>query len=722
MIRAMCSSSTCRKIAQTIWIPYIMCGFLLLYITYSPTNHIQIFQRQEIKLDNGVVEQYTTTQTKSPIDEQRDHIVMGILSANGKQRFRDTQRKTWIKAMLRMQHILPFKITYKFLLDEPSSESIAENALNHDIVYLNVTNHGRAVKFGEKMYIWWKYVHTVYPDALLGGRIDDDAFLCVPQVFYRLDSIKSSNLYYGWRHGKSRQINRDNRVDEMFLFLGRDLMSSISKRHYCGLAKCKNKDDLIDIDFGDTSLAEWLSIYSDKVNFISDNDRIVQCGANSHAIYKKYLKPGFCLKQLVFHKSTYEMIELLQSYNDFAFMEKSKVEQSIKMDVSERTIISGVSGSIFSGDVVRKVPQFSIDKTTTLFSNESDAKICDNWAVVTTIHQPSNSVRNVAKHPSWCVVIVADVTTPSEDAYLKSVVNDENKSRVIYLSINRQKTLYPLLSEVIPVKHFGRKNIGYMFAIHHKAKYIWDFDDDNNGVFDLNEIERLTKGESVTVCNDKGSKLFNPYPYFGVSETRVWPRGFPLESIKDNKTIPQICDTKVSVKVGAIQCLANEQPDVDAIYRFTRNVPFNFSATKETHKPFVVPKQTFSPFNAQATLWTSSAFKYMALPISINGRVSDIWRSYIAQYFFYRSDLRLAFSVPYVVQERNIHSISGDFNAELDIYEKVGALFNLVMNLKDDNLVSVYENLYSRHFIEKSDLTFIKVWMETFLKVTGSNV
>ncbi|VDI21562.1 Hypothetical predicted protein [Mytilus galloprovincialis] len=179
------------------------------------------------------------------------------------------------------------------------------------------------------MYIWWKYVHTVYPDALLGARIDDDAFLCVPQVFHRLDSIKSSNLYYGWRHGKSRQINRDNRVDEMFLFLGRDLMSRISNRNYCGLAKCKKKDDLIDTDFGGTSLAEWLSIYSDKVNFISDINRIVHFGEISHAINKKYLKPGFCRRQLAFHKSTYEMMELLQSYNDFAFMEKSKVKQSI---------------------------------------------------------------------------------------------------------------------------------------------------------------------------------------------------------------------------------------------------------------------------------------------------------------------------------------------------------------------------------------------------------
>jgi hypothetical protein len=32
---------------------------------------------------------------------------------------------------------------------------------------------------------------------------------------------------------------------------------------------------------------------------------------------------------------------------------------------------------------------------------------------------------------------------------------------------------------MLPWKHFGRKNVGYLCAISHGAEMIWDFDDDN---------------------------------------------------------------------------------------------------------------------------------------------------------------------------------------------------------------------------------------------------
>jgi hypothetical protein len=68
-------------------------------------------------------------------------------------------------------------ITYKFLLDKPTNDSLNENNVYKDILYLNVTHHGYAYKYGEKVYKWYKYVHENYPDAVLGARIDDDVFL-----------------------------------------------------------------------------------------------------------------------------------------------------------------------------------------------------------------------------------------------------------------------------------------------------------------------------------------------------------------------------------------------------------------------------------------------------------------------------------------------------------------------------------------------------------------
>lgn len=170
-------------------------------------------------------------------------------------------------------------------------------------------------KFGEEMYVWWSYIHKVYPYALMGARIDDDAFICVPQIFQRLDSLKSGTLYYGWRHRKRKQIDRNNRIDDMFLVLGMDLISLISKKTYCGESKCKNKDELIETEYGGTSMAEWLSVYNDNINFVH-NDRIVQLGTYYNDSYRKYLKPDFCDNKLVFHQSTCEMMHQLHSYNN----------------------------------------------------------------------------------------------------------------------------------------------------------------------------------------------------------------------------------------------------------------------------------------------------------------------------------------------------------------------------------------------------------------------
>ena len=64
----------------------------------------------------------------------------------------------------------------------------------------------------------------------------------------------------------------------------------------------------------------------------------------------------------------------------------------------------------------------------------------------------------------------------------------------------------------------------------------------------------------------------------------------------------------------------------------------------------------------------------MALPTTVTGRVSDIWRSYIAQYFFHRLSVHLAFAPPYNDQNRNPRDYRLDFKEELDLYHKSNEL------------------------------------------------
>lgn len=85
-------------------------------------------------------------------------------------------------------------------------------------MYLNVPEHGYAKNFGRKLYALLKYIHQTYPEAELGIRIDDDVFLCVPQIFKRLEEVMSPDLYYGWQH---RSKKTKGPIDEMFVVLGK---------------------------------------------------------------------------------------------------------------------------------------------------------------------------------------------------------------------------------------------------------------------------------------------------------------------------------------------------------------------------------------------------------------------------------------------------------------------------------------------------------------------
>ncbi|KAK3595731.1 hypothetical protein CHS0354_025355 [Potamilus streckersoni] len=370
--------------------------------------------------------------------------------------------------------------------------------------------------------------------------------------------------------------------------------------------------------------------------------------------------------------------------------------------------------TLFSRKSYRGVPMnLEIEKE--VYFIDDNKTNCEKWAVVTTIFKPSESVRYIIKNPNWCMVVVADIQTQSKESYIAELgYKGEN---VIFLEPDDHAKLYPAISNALPWKHFGRKNIGYIYAIHHGAEYIWDFDDDNIGIIDLEMLRANTNPWYLTPCSELSTPLINPYPYFGVNETYSWPRGFPLEEIRNPAVTPELCQTNVSLTIGVIQSLANKQPDVDAIYRFTRDNPFNFKAILESHLPLIIPKGVFTPFNAQATLWAKPAFIYLLLPISVDGRVTDIWRSYIAAYFFHKHDIKLIFTPPYVLQDRNPHNLLKDLRAENDLYMRSNVLINLLSELSNTHrflsLQQLYEELYKRGYIESEDLKFIRAWIKT---------
>ncbi len=399
--------------------------------------------------------------------------------------------------------------------------------------------------------------------------------------------------------------------------------------------------------------------------------------------------------------------------------------------------LSGTTGKTFPGTVIRKFPagkrKFVSFKQRKVHTPIRDPW-CKFWAVMTTIFEPSDSVRRQVKLNNWCLVVVADKKTPEK--YETGWIPGEGNDRVVYLSLKTQESMHGAFVQSIPWNHFGRKNIGYLFAIKHGATTIWDFDDDNmlkfwlpgaapDGAPSIYTAIPAKDVESIEAIEPQGHNwpTYNPYPVLGAPTLPSWPRGIPLSDIKEPR-----CNTSgtktVTLKtesIAVLQSLADFQPDVDAIYRITMPIPFSFKRTTET-KPLMVPTGVLTPYNAQATLHFQPSFYALFLPITVNGRVSDIWRSYFAQRLFWDTGHKFGFVArPLVVQDRNPHSNLGDLEAERGLYQKSKQLVQFLGSWRGngktivERMEELFIALYERQYIEEYDVKVMQLWLQSLI-------
>lgn len=387
-----------------------------------------------------------------------------------------------------------------------------------------------------------------------------------------------------------------------------------------------------------------------------------------------------------------------------------------KNGLSDVSFLIGVSSETFSGAPYRTFPLqerfFSGDMPPKKIASKFD-RICEKWGVVTTINAPTQSINNVAELLGWCLVVVGDQKTP--EPYKLPVLSGS-----YYLGKNEQEDFCSKFDDFctgIPWNHFGRKNIGYLYAIAHGAKQIWDFDDDN--VLLTANPPQISDGISMMQAHGMNDcHVFNPYPIMGGplgEEHPSWPRGLPLDLIS------RPCDFNVEevknpleIDVGIIQSLANNEPDVDAIYRLTRGTPFDFD---EKNKWIVLDENLLAPYNAQATVIYGTSLWSLLLPMTVHSRVSDIWRSYIAQRLMKDIGVRVAFSPPHVRQDRNKHNLLGDLKAEDALYHQTPSLCKFLHSWSGStgSLPGRFEELvvalYERGFLEIQDVYMAQKWI-----------
>jgi hypothetical protein len=283
-----------------------------------------------------------------------------------------------------------------------------------------------------------------------------------------------------------------------------------------------------------------------------------------------------------------------------------------------------------------------------------------------------------------------------------------------FWSVDRQLTLPFELAKITPTKHYSRKNLGYLLAIKNGATELVETDDDNIPREEFwNEKQREVK--SVAFEN---SGWVNVYHYF--TKQMIWPRGFPLEELQ-SKQMDITALQSNSINCPIQQGLADENPDVDAVYRLTYPLPLNF----ELKTKLALGKNAWSPFNSQNTYWFKEAFALMYLPSYCSFRMTDIWRSYVAQRIAWECGWSILYHEPTVWQERNEHNLMKDFEDEIPGYTNNARICKELQNLAlkpgqasiYENLELCYQKLVDIEVIGKEEMTLLKAWIEDLKKI-----
>jgi len=232
--------------------------------------------------------------------------------------------------------------------------------------------------------------------------------------------------------------------------------------------------------------------------------------------------------------------------------------------------------------------------------------------------------------------------------------------------------------------------------------------------------------DTFPVLEPKGleKKIFNPYPLMGTPTKPCWPRGYPLDDIKANYSELTFENVDLpSSTIGVIQSLANHDPDVDAIYRLTQPLPFDFfTELAVTGKSTVaIPKGVYTPYNAQATLHMYNALWSLLLPVTVHGRVSDIWRGYLYIRLAQDLGLRLLFSPPMVQQDRNAHNYLADFDSEGPLYKKAGKLVEQLeawqpkTNTLPGRIEELWIMMYEHGYFQIEDVVLVQAWIQSLI-------
>lgn len=325
------------------------------------------------------------------------------------------------------------------------------------------------------------------------------------------------------------------------------------------------------------------------------------------------------------------------------------------------------------------------------------------FGVITTIQQPTDCVRRLCARLAPLdvpLIVIGDKKGP----WSYEVPGAE------LFTLKQQANLPFTLKNVLPENHYTRKNLGYLLAMKEGAQCIYETDDDNAPHALWRWREETTKACRTMT----GGGWYNVYRHY--TDDLIWPRGLPLDKTasvtpdRSRQPLPEL-----NVRAPIQQGLANCSPDVDAVWRLVLDREFEFRAGPSV----LLTRNTWCPFNSQTTWWWPTAFPLMYLPSFCSFRMTDIWRSFIAQRCLWEFAEGVVFHGPEVEQERNPHNLMRDFADEVPGYLQNARIAEILEGLYlgpgasevEHNLFTCYEALVKMSIFPEAELSLLRAWL-----------
>lgn len=322
----------------------------------------------------------------------------------------------------------------------------------------------------------------------------------------------------------------------------------------------------------------------------------------------------------------------------------------------------------------------------------------NKFVVITSIFPPTEAVRRFAGLGGWKIIVVGDRKTPEP----------WDCPAVRYVSVAEQQAMDFRIASRLPWNHYARKMLGYLLAIQEGADVIADSDDDNIPG-NTWSFPPLT-GNFEACPAEKG--FVNVYRSF--TDQMIWPRGFPLEMVRDPATrIPEDQLQAADLRIGVWQGLVDGEPDVDAVYRMIVGEKCHFTK----RRPVVLNRGTVSPFNSQNTLFVRAMFPLLFLPATVSFRFTDILRGFAAQPIMWAADHYLGFAASDIIQRRNVHDLRNDFAQEVPCFLHAVQVVQIVREAVSsavsvsENLRRVYAALRDAKLVTESELDLLDAWI-----------